>query len=156
MKDAIDTLRQVEIFAGFSEVQLLKLSDLVHRRTVHAGDQVIREGDLSDELYVIESGELSVLIEPATDSLSSRGIPLVTLGRGQVVGEISLIDRGPRSATVRCLSRDASLLVFNLRELNELLENDPAIGYLIMKNLAADMAFKLRQRNIREKWLPLA
>ena len=147
----IEVLRQVEILSGQNDDQLQKLASLASRRTVHAGSQVITEGELPDELFVIESGELVVIVESAQGQEPAEGIPLVTLGRGQVVGEVSLVDRGPRSATVRCLSDEASLLAFDLDEVTRLLDEDRIIGYLVMKNLAVDMAFKLRQRNIREK-----
>jgi CRP/FNR family transcriptional regulator, cyclic AMP receptor protein len=150
----IDTLKEVEVFSGHSDAQLQKLSRLASQRRVHAGDRIIVEGELPDELFVIESGEFAIIVEPAQGAHAATGISLVTLGRGQIVGEISLIDRGPRSATVQCVSDEATLLAFNLEELAALLDEDPTIGYLVMRNLAADMAFKLRQRNIREKLLP--
>jgi len=152
--NVIDVLRQVEILSGQTEDQLRRLAGLAERFTAHAGDEVITEGDLPDKLFVIESGELVVIVESAEGKEPVEGIPLVTLGRGQIVGEISLVDHGPRSATVRCLSDEASLLAFDLEEVSRLLAEDREIGYLVMKNLAIDMAFKLRQRNIREKLMP--
>ena len=152
--NVIDTLKDVEVFSGHTDTQLQKLSGLAGRRTVVAGERIIVEGELPGELFVIETGEFAIILEPAQGKQSARDIPLVTLGRGQIVGEISLIDRGPRSASVQCVSDQATLLVFDLDELATLLEEDPSIGYLVMRNLAADMAFKLRQRNIREKLLP--
>jgi len=152
--NVIDTLKETEIFAGHSDAQLQKLSTLAKRITIDAGDRIIGEGDVPGELFVIESGELAIIVEPAQSKVNTNSVPLVTLGRGQIVGEVSLIDRGPRSASVLCASEKATLLVFNLDALTALLDEDPAIGYLIMRNLAADMAFKLRQRNIREKLLP--
>ena len=58
--NVIDILKEVEAFSGHSDAQLQTLSRLARRRTIHAGDKIITEGELPDELYVIEGGELAV------------------------------------------------------------------------------------------------
>lgn len=65
---------------------------------IEAGELLYREGDPSDALYLIEEGRLEVLRRAA-----GTDIPLAHLGRGQIVGEMGVIRRMPRSTTVRAV-----------------------------------------------------
>jgi CRP-like cAMP-binding protein len=72
---------------------------------------------------------------------------LVTLGKGQSFGEMGLVDRGARSATVRAAS-DTDVYVINCDKFLELCHADTRLGFLVMRNIAADLSFKLRYRNL--------
>ena len=61
---------------------------------------------------------------------------------------MSLIDMGPRSATVRCTSDGSQLYVIRRDDFVALCEEDSDIGYKVMRNLAAELSFKLRHRNL--------
>jgi CRP-like cAMP-binding protein len=61
---------------------------------------------------------------------------------------MSLIDSGLRSATVRCTSDGSELYVIRRDDFVELCEQDTDIGYIVMRNLAAELSFKLRHRNL--------
>jgi CRP-like cAMP-binding protein len=75
--------------------------------------------------------------------------PIVELGPGQSFGEMALIDRGVRSATVRCVQDGTSLYVIPRQALLALCDRDPQIGYMLMRNIASDLSFKLRHRNLQ-------
>jgi CRP-like cAMP-binding protein len=64
---------------------------------------------------------------------------------------MALIDMGLRSATVRCTKDGTELYVLHRDEFIQLCEEDTDIGYKVMRNLAADMSFKLRHRNLSWK-----
>ena len=84
----------------------------------------------------------------APQTEDSMGGPLqVTLGQGQSFGEMGLVDRGPRSATVRADS-DTDLYAINCEQFLELCELLPQLGFQVMLNIAADLSFKLRHRNL--------
>jgi CRP-like cAMP-binding protein len=72
---------------------------------------------------------------------------VVVLGKGQILGEMSLLDMGFRSATARTETA-ATLQVIKQADLTALCEQDYRIGYAVMRNLAADLSFKLRHRNL--------
>jgi CRP-like cAMP-binding protein len=65
------------------------------------------------------------------------------------VGELSLVDGGPRSATVTAVTPRVALARASRAALDALCENDKAIGYRVMRNIAADVAYKLRFRDLR-------
>src|SRR5687767_4423214 len=88
-------LRSTLGFSGASDRELLQLSSLFDEVELDAGDVLIREGDPGRELFLIVDGEVAV-------SLESHA--LATAGPGEFVGEMTLFERAPRSATVTALT----------------------------------------------------
>src|SRR5438445_772008 len=89
-----EALRQVEVFASFSDAMRARLVSRATPVRVRAGAWLFRSGDVGDSLYVLLSGRLEVISE------SPAPIVLRTLGRGQAFGELSLLTGGPRTASV--------------------------------------------------------
>jgi CRP-like cAMP-binding protein len=120
--------------------------------TFDAQDIIVREGDPSDDIYVIHTGSVEILLGEDTitaETLSAAGPQaILSLGQGQVFGEMALIDMGPRSATVRCTADGSELYVIRRDDFIRLCNQDTGIGYKVMHNLAADLSFKLRHRNL--------
>jgi CRP-like cAMP-binding protein len=151
----IDSLRRVEILAGLTDEQLARVAAICRVVTFENQACVIQEGDPSDDLYVIHRGSVQVTLSKsrvAAGSLSTHGPQaIVSLGQGQVFGEMALIDHGPRSATVRCTSSDVQLYQIGRDAFAGLCAQDTDIGYKVMRNLAADLSFKLRHSNLSWK-----
>lgn len=151
MRGVVELLKQSELFAGLPEEKIQQIVSIGRERTLHLGETVIVEGEPSDELYVVQQGMVEVLVAgegvhdiPGPPELT----PLVQLGRGQVFGEMALVDRGARSATVRCVEDGTSLFVIPREAFWTLCEADHHIGYIVMRNIARDLSFKLRHRNL--------
>jgi len=66
-----------------------------------------------------------------------------------VFGEMALVDRGARSATVRCVEDGTVLYVIPRKDFWALCDNDHHIGFIVMRNIAFDLSFKLRHRNLQ-------
>jgi CRP-like cAMP-binding protein len=69
--------------------------------------------------------------------------------RGQSFGELALVDEGLRSATARVSDKETKLLVISRENLIMLCETYPQLGYRLMYNLAADLAMKMRNTDLR-------
>ena len=150
-------LKQIDIFCDLSPAQLKMIADLCQERRCGAGETVFEENSSGSELYIIAQGEVEIRLNPAVISPEDVGgspATIATLRRGQSFGEIALVDQGLRSASAVCAA-DTMLLVLPHRQLLDLCEANPPLGYHLMRNLAADLALKIRNTDlsIREQLL---
>lgn len=152
-------LKQSDIFYQFSATQLELVANLCHEIVFQEGETIFRENSEGKELYVIAQGEVEILINPALVGSPANGeqedARIATLRRGQSFGEVALVDEGLRSATARASQKDTRLLVIPRDKIIMLCETYPQLGYRLMNNLAADLAMKIRNTDlrIREKLL---
>lgn len=137
-------LRNVMLFANLPESELESVANLCHERILERGEVLAEQGGPGDELFIVTDGFMEVSIGGQDEA--NRVV--VNLGRGQIIGEMALIDQGPRSATVRAISDPTIVQVIRREDFNALCEKNTRIGYIVMKDIAADLSFKLRQRNL--------
>jgi len=153
MNRITNTLKEIEIFYKLTPAQLEMIAGLCQEETHQAGEIVFNEGAHGDELYIILEGAIDILIDTTIISsqpeMGAHPITVNTLRRGQSFGEIALVDRGLRSATARAAQDNTHLLKITRAELLNLCETDPRLGYQLMYNLAADLAFKTRSIDFR-------
>jgi CRP-like cAMP-binding protein len=136
-------LRGVMLFASLSDDELGKVAAICVERKLARGETLAEQGTPGDELYIVTDGFMEVSIASGEESRA-----VVNLGQGQIIGEMSLVDQGPRSATVRAISDPAVVQVIRRDEFEALCEANTRIGYIVMKDIAADLSFKLRHRNL--------
>lgn len=139
-----EILRGVELFEGLSDDDLEQVASLCQEREIERGELLVKEGDTGDELFIITNGFVEVLLE------TPRRV-VVNLGRGQITGEMALVDGGPRSATLRAISEPTIVQVIHRSDFDKLCNNNTRLGYIVFRNLAADLSFKLRHRNLSER-----
>ncbi|MFC1959613.1 cyclic nucleotide-binding domain-containing protein [Chloroflexota bacterium] len=145
--ELIDLLKGVELFAGLNTAQLQRLTEISKLVEYKDGDIIFERGAPGDALYIIRDGQVAVILtEGRTDA---RGV--IYLGMGQIFGEMALIDRGERSATIQCGSAKVAIAVIRREDFETLCASDTAIGYVVMRNIANDISFKLRHRNMEPK-----
>lgn len=141
----LDLMRAVSVFNGLTQEQLQRLIDISQEEIYNDDDVIFQQDSEGEKLYLIREGQVEIRLRrrPQEPERSQ-----VFLGRGQVFGEMALLDLGKRSATVKC-SRDRTVLHAITREaFTTLCSTDTAIGYIVMRNLALDLSFKLRHRNL--------
>jgi CRP-like cAMP-binding protein len=139
----IESLKNAQLFIGLSPDELARIAALCQQRTYNHGDTIMSEGETTRELFMVEQGMVQVSLGKAEAST-----PLINLGTGQVFGEMTLVDRGARSATVNAIKDGTVLYVIPHAAFLELCQEDNHIGFIVMRNLAADMSLKLRYYNI--------
>jgi CRP/FNR family cyclic AMP-dependent transcriptional regulator len=147
------SLKQADIFYELTPTQLEMVAALCQERRGQAGDIIFEENAASDELYIIVQGEVDIQVDPALvggEDVKSLGlVTIATLRRGQSFGEVALVDQGLRSASARCAANGTQLLVIPRDKLILLCDTDPQLGYRMMRNLAADLALKIRSTDLR-------
>jgi CRP-like cAMP-binding protein len=119
-------LQKIPLFRALSQSQLREIARLAEEIDVAAGKRLVTAGDVGYELFVIAEGNARARI---------RGGRTVRLGPGDFFGEMSLIDRGLRSATVEATS-DMRLFVVGGRDFWHLLEVAPPLLAKILVTLS--------------------
>ena len=148
----ISMLKQTDVFYGLTETQLEMIAALCSEVTLEGEEIIFEENSTGDEMYVIVSGRVDILVDPALvrpTSTEDSLMTIVTLERGQTFGEIALVDQGRRSASARCTPKGARLLIIPRDRLISLCDTYPDLGYRLMRNIATDLAFKIRGTDFR-------
>jgi CRP-like cAMP-binding protein len=143
----IDNLRRVEILAGLSDDELLRIAEVCKAVRVAAGTTLFHEGDEGDEIYIIHEGSVRVMINARRPDGTSAPSTINMLYAGQCFGEMVLLNGATRSASV-VAAEPTTLIVILEPTFRQLCEANPRIGYRVMRNLAYDLAFKLRSSNL--------
>jgi CRP-like cAMP-binding protein len=153
MASFVRILKHADIFYKFSLTQLDLVSAICADQNFRTGEIILEENSDSDELYIIAEGEVEILVNPALVSdqpdIVRDLVTIATLRRGQSFGEIALVDRGLRSAAVRAAQNNTRLVVIPRDQLMQLCDTYPSLGYRLMRNLAADLALKIRTTDLR-------
>jgi len=94
------------------------------------GERIVRQGEVGDRMFVIQSGTVEVVQE--TDD---REVSLATLGPGEFFGEMAIFEREVRSATVRARG-EARVLTVDRRTLMRRIQRDPSLAFNILKTMS--------------------
>jgi CRP-like cAMP-binding protein len=121
-----DLIRGVPLFAATDEKFLDRLTEEFNPRTYAPGQLMAEEGEGGRTFFVIESGEAAVLVQ---------GSEVGKLGPGDSFGEMALIDRSARSATIRADTevRGYQLPIFSFRPI---VESHPEIAWALLEAMA--------------------
>jgi CRP/FNR family transcriptional regulator, cyclic AMP receptor protein len=122
----LDHLHNVPLFNSCSNKELQTIARATDELTVPAGHVLMDQGQLGREAFVIVDGSATV---------KRNGKKVATLGPGSVVGELSLLDHGPRTATVTA-DVDTTVLVIEQRHFLGVLESVPSLSRKLLASLA--------------------
>lgn len=129
----LDTLAGVSLFGSCDRLHLEQIATIAKPLSVASGEDVIRETEPGNEMYVVLSG---------TAVCTANGTHLADFGPSSWFGEIALLQGGFRTATVTATS-DLELLEIGSREFTDLLRQNPEIAIKLLNVLAG----RLRQLN---------
>jgi len=134
----IDVVRQAPLFAALDDEAAKALMESMTSSHLERGDILFREGDQGDRLYVIGEGKIKL----GLTSVDGRENLLAVLGPGEMFGELSLFDPGPRTATATAIA-ETQLIALGHEDLDSFLLGRPAVA----KNLLTALARRLRRTN---------
>ena len=129
MKELI-ALKQVPLFSTLTLEQLASIDRLMVTRHYVKGESVFRRGDVGAELYVIVEGEIRIHLDHA-----GREVTLAQHGAGNVVGEMSVFDEEPRSASAQATA-DTTVRVLRRDRLQAIVHEHPEVLLEFVKNLS--------------------
>ena len=125
------TLAGVDIFSSLSPRELRLIKRIVHRRTYHSHEVIVRQGTPGLGMYMIQSGSAKVLLEAGDGRITE----LATLGPHQFFGEMSLLLGAPRAASVVAAER-SEIIGFFQADLLGLSDRWPELGFRIIYRLS--------------------
>mgnify|MGYP001397198436 CR=1 FL=1 len=125
-KAYLEHLRNVTLFQGCSNKDLEKIAKASDEITMPAGSLIVDQGQTGREAFIVLEGTVTV---------KRNGKKINSVGPGTVVGELSLLDHGPRTATVIC-DTDCVLLLLDQRHFMGVLDDVPALSHKLLATLA--------------------
>lgn len=120
-------IQELDCFAQADRKALRHLVSATDEVDIEAGHTLISAGHNHEEGFVVERGRAEVIID---------GLVVAEIGEGQMIGELSMFDRQPASATVRAKT-DMTLLVLPYNRVEQILDDNPAMVRAVAKGLAA-------------------
>ena len=126
-KERAELLEKVSMFSALNKKEVDRLAGLAEERRVPSGTVLTKEGEPGDEFYVVAEGMAQASI---------KGRKVGTIPAGSFFGELSLLDQGPRTATVTA-ELPTRLVVLNAKDFGGVIDDVPAISLKIMRGLAA-------------------
>jgi CRP/FNR family transcriptional regulator, cyclic AMP receptor protein len=144
--DLLSVLSKVELFDGLTPTELNEVALICAQREYRAGQVITTQGEPGGELFVICDGFVEVVVNPSGQNPAPRTV--VHLGRGQLFGEMALVDYGPRSATVKSIADHTVIQAIDRDDFNRLCDANHHLGFVVMRNMAADLSFKLRHYHL--------
>lgn len=120
-------LRGIDLFAQIPGDQLVPIAEIAEEVEFAKGQTIFSAGDVGDVLYLILEGEVRVHLGAQT---------IAELGTGQCFGELSILDREPRSASCTATT-DVRALALGEPEFAELLWASPELGLALLRILAS-------------------
>ena len=136
-----DFLKNVTLFVEFDSDELEHLRRMLHKTQFGPGDVILQEGNANRALHIVKSGRIRV-----TRQVHDHEVPLCDLGEGQTFGELSIIEDGVASASLRALT-ETEVLSISMNDLAAFLRAKPAAAAKFWREIAIDLRRRLLQTN---------
>ncbi len=151
-KAVIDLLVEIPMFDQIKSDDLKILARSMNFMDFQPREVIFNEGDKGDFVCFVTRGALDVVKK----NEKGKDVVIATLGKGRSIGEMSIIDDFPRSATVRAKTQ-STLLILTRKRFEEMLEQHPQIGVKLLKGIAKFMSMNMRKTSslLADYMLPL-
>jgi CRP-like cAMP-binding protein len=139
-QELIELLGEISMFQDLNAAERAEFAVLMTPQTYEAGKELFREGDPGGQMFIIASGAVEVQKQR---SHGAGRIVIARFERGGVIGEMSLLDRMPRSASV-VSAQTSKAYVFTQPALEELMATKQGLAMKLLKGLAVLLSLRLR------------
>ncbi len=140
----VETLKTSELFSELEDEALEKIIPLCREECYGQGALIFSKGDEANTLYILQDGKVDLEYEicPQPDACQDTRITIDQ--PGDVIGWSALVKPRRLTASAHCVS-DVQLIAIDGKAINELMEKDAHIGFVVMKELAGIVSQRLRQ-----------
>lgn len=132
-------LRENPFFRNMSETQISTLTSIATEKTIEGGETLVRQFDKKSDMMIVLRGKVVIK--------TFSGDIIAEVGPGGVIGEVSLVDDAPRSATVIAIGH-TTVAVLDSDQLHATLDSDPSLKSVVMENVARILCARLRAANV--------
>ena len=139
--DKDDFLKKVTLFVEFEPEELDHLRTLLHRTRFAPGEVILEEGNAKRALHIVRGGRIRV-----SRRVQEREVSLCDLGAGQTFGELSIIEDGVASASLKAVT-ETEVYSVAMNDLAEFLRDRPAAAAKFWREIAIDLRRRLLQTN---------
>ncbi len=136
MIDVVESLQQSEIFQGVEEQDLAALAQVMQRQHFQARELLFERGDEGNRMFEIIAGSIRIF----TQDDQGNELTIVVRKAGEVVGELALLDRQPRSASA-IADEPVEVLVLERQDFLDFLHERPAVGMQMMRTLTSRIRY---------------
>ncbi|HHJ06010.1 MAG TPA: cyclic nucleotide-binding domain-containing protein, partial [Anaerolineae bacterium] len=135
--DLKSILRGVPLFNNLNDEDLTLLASKLRKEDYPKGTTLFKKGDVGDTMYIVESGQLTVIGDAGDE-------PIALMGPGNFVGDIALLLPEPRTATVE-VSIDARLWLLGQKDFDQLIDTRPALALEMLRELSRRLVTTTRK-----------
>lgn len=142
----VPLLKRCEVFVGLDDSDFQKIANLSswRRTTYDAGDFIFQEGTVAKEFYILEEGEISLVVASRKEGTKKLvQVPVDTVTKGDVFGWSALVAPHSRNMSAICI-KPSTVVAVSGAELNELMDHNHSLGYEVMKSLVRVIGSRLR------------
>ena len=145
---SVETLKNIPVFHKLSRKELMEIEILLHERVYEKGEVVFEEGDQGHGIFIVLSGKLRAT--PCSELLKAAQLEF---GSGELVGELSLFEEAPRTATILAVERTVTMALFH-DDLFLLLTKNKSIGVKVLVEIARTLSRRARRLLLGGKHVP--
>ena len=142
----LDIIKENYMFRDLKQEQISKIDAISHEKNYEAGQCVFKEGDKAEHIYILEEGRvlLEMRIAPYPERSHSPSAVIDVVSKGEVFGWSALVP--PNIFTLSASTADkCRVIAVDGSKLFDLMEEDPVMGYEIVKRLAKITAIRLKR-----------
>lgn len=143
--ELIEILKNNAIFKGLTDQEIQKLADICYEKEYKTGELIFEDNSVGSAMYVIIKGQVDIQMNMGMDDELAT---VHVIKEGEIFGELSLVDRAPRSAAAKAAGVTKTFIL-EADKFDKLVQNNSHIGYIFMRNIAHIVSSRLRETNIR-------
>ena len=140
-----EAIKNVNIFRNLSDKEISEVKNAVYNRTYKKGDYIFKQDHPGNGMYIILTGTVQIIQEKFIGEEKTEEI-LAILHSGDFLGELSLLDEAPRSASALCTELTEAMGFFR-GDLLDMVNRKPVLGSKIILNIARVLGERLRITN---------
>jgi len=141
---SIDALKQCELFADLNDEELDKIAQICHEKTHEPEEVIFGERDVAEKIYILQKGRVAVQMHLRSDLEPNGDVTIEEVAPGQIFGWSALVKQRRFTASVRALEK-VKVIAIKSADLNALFEENPHVGFVVMKRLADVISSRLRR-----------